>query len=123
MASLIAKSEGHADKNGTLISQNPLKYQIDFGQPEASNVVWNIIYDNGEGCSGETQYTVNGTGSCTNVTISCVPTEKQLQDGSAATVVTVTSNGNACTRKFYCEQETGHPQHNSGYEFTAAKTA
>lgn len=75
-------------------------FYIDFPQT-TEQVVWDVTYDDGSGCTATTTYTVNAAPIPCTYSISCTPTSAQLDSsGNAKTVVKVTTTGDNCDTHF-----------------------
>ena len=95
MASVKATSSARpgVTLSGTNVTSNG--FSINFpATTGTADETWNITYTDDNSCTATTTYTVEAP--CV-YTISCSPTSKQLQDGSASTVVKVSSSKSTCT--------------------------
>ncbi len=118
MASVKATSSARpgVTLSGTNVTSNG--FSINFpATTGTADEVWNITYTDDNTCTATTKYTVEAP---IVYTISCNPTSKQLQDGSATTVVKVTASKSGGNLKFTVNNgTTQYSGSGTGYTFTA----
>lgn len=119
MASVKATSSARpgVTLSGTNVTSNG--FSINFpATTGTADEVWNITYTDDNTCTATATYTVEAP--CV-YTISCNPTSKQLQDGSASTVVKVSSSKSTCTELRFTVNNgtTKYSGSGTGHTFTA----
>ena len=119
MASVKATSSARpgVTLSGTNVTSNG--FSINFpATTGTADETWNITYTDDNTCTATTTYTVEAP--CV-YSISCNPTSKQLQDGSASTVVKVSSSKSTCTELRFTVNNgtTKYSGSGTGHTFTA----